>query len=96
MVNLHKLLIPLVDIGGLLTVVRILVVSRRGVVAMVLAPLDDFSEYSLVDLRDIVNPHFIRNRRGRVKGGGWMKKALCIAWAVSLGEGLRSGWGWAG
>ena len=55
LVDLHKLLVPLVNIGGLLAVVRVLVVSRRGVVAMVLTPLDDLAEYGLVDLGDTVN-----------------------------------------
>lgn len=53
LIHLHELLIPVLDVGSLLTVVGILVVSRRGVVAVVLAPLDHLPQNGLVDLRII-------------------------------------------
>jgi hypothetical protein len=51
LVDLHKLLVPLLDIGRLLASIRLLVLSLGRVVAVVLAPFDDFAENSLVDLR---------------------------------------------
>jgi hypothetical protein len=50
LVDLHELLVPLFDIAGLATVV-VLVAGGGGVVLVVLAPLDDLAEDSLVDLR---------------------------------------------
>ena len=50
MVYLHELLVPLVNVRSLLAVVGVVVVGGRGVVAMVLAPLDDFAKNGLRDL----------------------------------------------
>ena len=49
LVNLHELLIPLVDVGGLAAVV-IIVGSGNGVVLVVLAPLNNLLKNGLVDL----------------------------------------------
>jgi hypothetical protein len=50
LVNLHELLVPLVDVGGLLPVVGILGFGGSGIVAVVLAPLDDLLEHDFGDL----------------------------------------------
>lgn len=51
LVDLHKLLVPLLDLGGLLVAgVGLVILGLGGVVAVVLAPLDDLSENSLVHL----------------------------------------------
>lgn len=50
LVDLHELLIPLINIGGLLAVVGFVLVSRGRIVAVVLAPLDDLAQYWLGDL----------------------------------------------
>ena len=50
LVDLHKLRIPLLDVGGLLTVVRVIVLGGRGVLAVVLAPLENLLHDRLVDL----------------------------------------------
>ena len=50
LVHLHELLIPLFDLGRLLAGVRLVVVGGGGVVAVVLAPLDDLAEYRLGDI----------------------------------------------
>jgi hypothetical protein len=54
LVNLHELLVPLVDIGRLLARVGIVILGGGWVVLVVLAPLKDLLHDSLVDLR-IVN-----------------------------------------
>ena len=50
LVDLHELLIPLLDIRGLLAGIGLLVGRLDGVVAVVLAPLDDLLQDSLVHL----------------------------------------------
>lgn len=50
LVHLHELLIPLLDVGSLLTSIRLVILSLRGIVAVVLAPLDHLAKDSLVDL----------------------------------------------
>lgn len=50
LVDLHKLLVPLVDVGGLLARVIVVVVGGWWVVLVVLAPLDDLLHDGLVDL----------------------------------------------
>jgi len=50
LVDLHELLVPLIDIGGFLAGVRIIVGRRRRVGAMMVAPVDDLAQNSLVDL----------------------------------------------
>jgi hypothetical protein len=49
LVNLHKLLVPLIDVGGLAAVV-IVIGGSLGVILVVLAPLDDLLEDGLVNL----------------------------------------------
>jgi hypothetical protein len=49
LVNLHELLIPLLNVGGL-TAAVIVIGSALGVVLVVLAPLDDLLQDGLVDL----------------------------------------------
>ena len=51
LVNLHELLVPLLDLRRLLTGVGLVVVGGRGIVAVVLAPLDHLAEYRLRDVR---------------------------------------------
>jgi hypothetical protein len=50
LVDLHKLLIPFLDVGGLLPSIGLLVGGLYRVVAVVLAPLDDLLENGLVNL----------------------------------------------
>lgn len=64
LVNLHELLIPFFDIASLATVV-ILVSGGGGVVLVVLAPLDNLAEDSLVNLRGISLALF-RSATGRI------------------------------
>lgn len=53
LVNLHELLVPLLDLGGLLAGIGLLILGGRGVVAVVLAPLNDLAEDCLVHLDGI-------------------------------------------
>jgi hypothetical protein len=50
LVDLHELLVPLVDVGGLLSRVGVVVCGGGRVVLVVLAPFDDFLEDRFVDL----------------------------------------------
>lgn len=50
LVNLHKLLVPFLDICGLLAGVRLVILSLGGVVSVVLAPLNHFAQNCVVDL----------------------------------------------
>jgi hypothetical protein len=50
LVNLHELLVPLIDIGGLLARVGVVVRGSRRITAMVDAPLDHLAENGFVDL----------------------------------------------
>jgi hypothetical protein len=52
LVDLHELLIPFLNVGGLLAVVAVIIVGRYRVVAVVLAPLDDLAQDRLGDLFD--------------------------------------------
>lgn len=58
LINLHELLIPLLDICGLLASIGFVVLSLRGVVSVVLAPFNNLSEDSLVDLMIYVSNMF--------------------------------------
>jgi hypothetical protein len=62
LVDLHELLVPLVDVGRLLARVRVVVLGGGRVVLVVLAPLDNLLHNSLVDLRCV--SYFIYNREG--------------------------------
>lgn len=51
LVDLHELLVPLIDVRCLLARVGIVVSGSGGVTLVVLAPLDHLAEDGLVDLR---------------------------------------------
>ena len=51
MVNLHKLLVPLINVGGLAPRVILIIAAGRRVMLVVLAPLDDLLQDRLIDLR---------------------------------------------
>src|SRR5690242_3686597 len=53
LVDLHELLVPLVDVGRLLTRVRVVVLGGGRVVAVVVAPLENLFHNGLVDLRAV-------------------------------------------
>jgi len=50
LVHLHELLIPLIDIGSLLSRVGVVVIGSCRVSTVVGAPLNDLVENSLIDL----------------------------------------------
>lgn len=50
LVDLHELLVPVLDVGGLLARVGIVVLGWGGVVLVVLAPLENLAEDRLADL----------------------------------------------
>lgn len=50
LVNLHELLIPLLDVGGLLAGVGVIIVASKRIVSVMLAPLDNLLQDLLVDL----------------------------------------------
>jgi len=52
LVDLHELLVPLLDIGGLLAAIGIIILGGGGVVLVMLAPLDDLLEDLLIDIGD--------------------------------------------
>lgn len=49
LVHLHKLLVPLINVGGLATVV-VVIAGTGGIVLVVFAPLDDLLKNGLVNL----------------------------------------------
>ena len=51
LVHLHKLLVPLFDVGSLLARIGVIIVCRRGVTLVVDAPFDYFVEDCFVDLQ---------------------------------------------
>lgn len=71
LVDLHELLVPFINISGLATII-IVVTSARGVILVVVAPLDHLLQNGLVDLDQKVSdwlPHstvvtYIGNRNG--------------------------------
>ena len=50
LVDLHVLLVPFIDLSGLLAGLRVVILSGRRVVPVVLAPLDDLLEHRLADV----------------------------------------------
>lgn len=54
LVDLHELLVPLVNVGGLAAGVDVIVAGAWGVALVVLTPLDDFLENGFVDLHIIL------------------------------------------
>lgn len=51
LVDLHELLIPVLDVRGLLARVGVVILCRRWVVFVMLAPLEDFAEDGFGHLR---------------------------------------------
>jgi hypothetical protein len=50
LINLHELLVPLLDVGSLLAGIGVIILGGGGVIAVMLAPLDDLLENLLIDL----------------------------------------------
>jgi hypothetical protein len=50
LVDLHELLVPLLDVGGLLAGVGVLVLLWGRVLLVVVAPFEDFAQDSFRDL----------------------------------------------
>lgn len=50
LVDLHELLVPLIDVGGLLARIGVVIGRCGRVTLVVLAPIDHFVQHSLVDL----------------------------------------------
>jgi hypothetical protein len=50
LVDLHELLVPLINVGRLLTRVRVVVLGGWGVVLVVVAPLENLLHDGLIDL----------------------------------------------
>lgn len=50
LVDLHELLVPLLDVRRLLTVVGVVVLSGGGVLLVVVAPLKNLAKNGLADL----------------------------------------------
>lgn len=53
LVDLHELLVPFLDVGGLLARVGIVLLTSWWIGLVVLAPLENLLKYGLVDLCDI-------------------------------------------
>jgi hypothetical protein len=52
LIDLHELLIPVLDVGRLLARVGVVVLGWSGVVLVVFAPLEDLAEDGLADLEE--------------------------------------------
>lgn len=63
LVNLHEFLVPLVDVGGLLSGVGVILGGSRRISTVVNAPIDDLTEDRLVDIgdRDVICDGLISN-----------------------------------
>ena len=69
LVNLHELLVPLLNIRGLLAGVRLVIGSLGRVATVVVAPLDHLAEDGFVDLEDM---SAIKSKHiGREMGSRW-------------------------
>jgi hypothetical protein len=55
LIDLHELLVPLFDIGGLLASVGIIILCLEGVVAVVVAPLNHLAKNGLVHLKNYMS-----------------------------------------
>lgn len=73
LVNLHELLVPLLNVGGLLAGIGIIIGSGGGVVLVMLAPFDNLLENGLVDLRVVVSNLIISKVRLSLR-------SLCLRW----------------
>jgi hypothetical protein len=51
LIDLHEFLVPLLNIGCLLSGVGIVIGSSRGIILVVLAPFNDLLEDGLIDLK---------------------------------------------
>ena len=52
LVDLHELLVPLLDIGGLFAGIGVVVDGGRRIILVVLAPLNDLLQNGLIDLTE--------------------------------------------
>lgn len=52
LIDLHELLVPLIDIGSLLAGIGIVIIGSDWIVLVMLAPLDNLAEDWLVDLKE--------------------------------------------
>jgi hypothetical protein len=50
LIDLHEFLIPLINVGGLLSDIVIVVITRRRIGLVIGAPFDDFAECRFIDL----------------------------------------------
>lgn len=64
LVDLHELLVPLLDVGGLLATVGVVVGRCWWVALVVLAPLDDLLQDALVDLDGVLDMSLMGQRPG--------------------------------
>jgi hypothetical protein len=76
LVYLHEFLIPLLNVGGLLAGIGIVIGSSLGIILVMFAPLDNFLQDRLVDLCDSVNR---RSERKPKRGGGMLTLGIGIA-----------------
>jgi hypothetical protein len=71
LIDLHELLIPVLDVGRLLARVGVVVLGWSGVVLVVFAPLEDLAEDGLADLEEGEEGGVSDVRRVREVGVGW-------------------------
>lgn len=91
LVNLHELLIPLLDICWLLASVGILVGGGGGIVLVVFTPLKDLAEDSVVDLYIFIRKMSIMKSclrglwhySGALEGGNVRTLGIGMAWSIS-------------
>jgi hypothetical protein len=79
LVDLHELLVPLVNVGRLLARIRVVVGSGSGVGDVVSTPLEDLVEDGFIHLKSVM----LVSRAVRE----------CVVGFDAIG--LRLGWGWA-
>lgn len=66
LVDLHEFLIPLLNVRGLLAGIGVIIVASDGIVAVMLAPLEDLLKNRLIDLGIML----VYDQRQHVKGKG--------------------------
>ena len=79
LVDLHELLIPLLDVGGLLARVGVIVLWCWWIVLVVLAPFDNLLQDRLVDLCENVS----RVSRMKPRRGGELTFGMGMAASIS-------------
>jgi hypothetical protein len=52
LIDLHEFLVPLLDISGLLAGIGVVISGGRGIVLVMLAPLNNLLENRLIDLEE--------------------------------------------